>query len=203
MTSIKKRKKPRGVSVSLRSGPLGVERIVKELPVTKSEIELKVAEDFCAGNHGMRPHIKRFGRFTDLEPQPENSIDFRVSTDRGTKWLELAEFAPLHLYEGKYENVSGHWDGADMAQLFLELVQQKNSRGYGNGVILLVYQTHDRFFVPPPIVRTMPVLLKDAGLAFEAVYAVSPSGLVVEAWPGDVDDQGPRGFGKVIVGPFS
>ncbi|WP_321870427.1 hypothetical protein [Burkholderia ubonensis] len=90
-----------------------------------------------------------------------------------------------------------------MAELFIELVRKKNRKGYGSDVILMVYQTHDRFWVPPPIIRMMPELLKDDALVFDAVYAVSPSGLVMEAWPGDPDNQGPRGLGSTIVGPFS
>lgn len=150
----------------------------------------------------MRPHFKRFGRFDNLCAQQENDIDFKVETGLGTKWLELAEFAPIQDV-GRYDEVSGVWDGRQMADLFVDLVRRKNGKGYGSGVILMVYATHDRFWVPPPVIRMMPELLKNEALVFEAVYAVSPGGLVMEAWPGDPDNQGPRGLGHTIVGPFS
>ncbi|MBY4870748.1 hypothetical protein K6W76_30345 [Burkholderia anthina] len=196
------RKKPRGTSVTLRIGPEGFYREEDQLPAGKAEIEHHFAELFCSDSGGMRPHFKRFGRFDNLCAQEENDIDFKVETDLGTKWLELAEFAPINDV-GRYEEATGVWDGRQMAKLFIDLVKKKNDKGYGSGVILMVYATHDRFWVPPPVVREMPELLKNEHLIFDAVYAVSPHGLVIEAWPGDPNNQGPKGLGKTIVGPFS
>lgn len=198
----RERKKPRGTSVTLHTGPDGISCVRKELPAGKPAIEQHFAELFCTDSHGMRPHFKRFGRFDNPCAQEENDIDFKVETELGTKWLELAEFAPIKDV-GRYENATGIWDGRQLAELFINLVRQKNNKGYGSDVILMVYMTHDRFWVPPPVVRMMPELLKDEALVFDAVYVVSPSGTVMEAWPGHLDNQGPKGLGTTIVGPYS
>jgi hypothetical protein len=198
----RERKKPRGISVTLQSGPQGISVEQKRLPAKKADIEQHFAALFCTDNHRMRPHFKRFGKFENLCAQQENDIDFKVETNEGTKWLELAEFAPIREV-GRYDDATGEWDGRTMADQFVELVRKKNSKGYGSGVILMVYATHDRFWVPPPVVRTMPERLKDEALFFEAIYMVSPNGTVVEAWPGDPDNQGPQSLGRTIVGPFS
>ncbi|WP_321870432.1 hypothetical protein [Burkholderia ubonensis] len=97
------RKKPRGTSVTVHIGPTGISRVEKQLPAGKPAIEQHFAEMFCMDGHGMRPHFKRFGRFENLCAQKENDLDFTVETDRGTKWLELAEFAPINEV-GRYED---------------------------------------------------------------------------------------------------
>lgn len=195
----RERKTPRGTSVTLQIGPNSVERVEKELPSGKPEIELHYAEMFCTDNQGMRPHFKRFGRFDNLSAQKENDLDFTVETDLGVKWLELAEFAPIKEV-GHYQDSSGFWNGSELAELFKKLVKKKNDKLYGGSVILMVYATHDHFWVPPPIVRMMPSLLRNEGLTLEAVYMVSPHGTVVEAWPGDTASEGPMGLGNVHLG---
>lgn len=196
------RKKPRGTSVMLEMGPDRLLRVEKVLPARKPAIEQHFAELFCKDNQCMRPHFKRFGRFDNLCAQDENDLDFKVETDLGAKWLELAEFAPIKEV-GHYENSTGVWDSQQQADLFINLVRKKNSKGYGSDVILMIYATHDHFWVPPPTIRMMPELLKNDALIFDAVYMVSPNGTVMEAWPGDPDSQGPKGLGSVRVGPFS
>ncbi|MBN3856734.1 hypothetical protein G3N59_25465 [Paraburkholderia sp. Ac-20340] len=198
----RERKKPRGISVTLQSGPQCISVEQKQLPAKKADIEQHFAEMFCTDNHGMRPHFRRFTKFENLCAQKENDIDFKVDTALGTKWLELAEFAPIQEV-GRYEEATGVWDARQLAGMVVDLIKKKNGKGYGSGVILMVYMTHDRFWAPPPVVRSIPELLKDEAIVFEAVYVVSRGGTVVEAWPGDPDDQGPKGLGTTIVGPFS
>lgn len=197
--SKRERKKPRGTSGTLQIGPNSVVRVEKELPSGKHEIELHYAEMFCTDNQGMRPHFKRFGRFDNLRAQEENDLDFTVDTDLGVKWLELAEFAPIKEV-GHYQDSSGFWNGSELAELFKKLVKKKNAKFYGGSVVLLVYATHDHFWVPPPIIRMMPSYLRNEGLTLEAVYMVSPHGTVVEAWPGDPTSEGPMGLGNVYLG---
>ena len=95
MSNDSKRRKPTGRTGPIKMGPDGVSRQLVQFPKTKAEIELFIAKGFCAGNSGMKPQIKRYGRFTELQPQRENSLDFQVETQMGPRWLELAEFAPL------------------------------------------------------------------------------------------------------------
>lgn len=195
----RERKKPRGTALTLQVGPEGAVCVEKELPAGKPEIEQHFAEMFCTDNQGMRPHFKRFGRFDNLLPQKENDLDFTVETDLGVKWLELAEFAPIQEV-GHYKESTGVWSGSEMAELFKKLVRKKNQKRYGGDVILMIYATHDHFWVPPPIIRMMPSMLQGEGLTLEAVYMVSPHGTIVEAWPGDPDSQGPMGLGNVRLG---
>lgn len=203
MTNFKKRYKPRGNSVTIvldNNGPSFEHQV---LPSTKDEIELHIAKTFCEGVGPFRHHISRYGEFTELESQPENSIDFRVSTKLGWKWLELAEFAPLIKFQGNYENASGIWGISKISSLVIALIIKKNVKKYGDNVILIIYQTDDSFFVPPPIIRNFPEKLAPLNLAFEAIYFVSPSGMVMEAWPGPPGEQGPRcESGTLQVGTF-
>lgn len=195
----RERKKPRGTALTLQIGPAGAVCVEKELPAGKPEIELHFAQMFCTDNQGMRPHFKRFGRFDNLRAQEENDLDFTVETDLGLKWLELAEFAPIKEV-GHYKDSTGSWNAAELADLFKKLVKKKNGKLYGGSVILMVYATHDHFWVPPPIIRMMPSMLQGEGLTLEAVYMVSPHGTTTEAWPGDTSDEGPRGLGNVRLG---
>ena len=200
MSKERERRKPRGTSVSIQLTPNGWVREYQQLPESKAAIELEIARRFCDPNVALDPHIRRFGRLELQPPERENAIDFRIRTDSGPRWLELAEFAPLDQFKFKYDNATGKWRGLDMAELFVKLVKDKQNKCYGPGVILLIYQTDDRLFVAPPIVRQMPNLLRQAGLTFDAVYSMSPGGMVWEAWPGDPKDQGPSLLGNLTVG---
>ncbi|UWE15667.1 hypothetical protein [Herbaspirillum huttiense] len=203
MESKKPRRKPRGRSGTLFVDGVAAEVRLANLPDEKSQIEQLVADRFCRGESPFRQQIARYGKFVKLEAQPENGIDFRVTTDQGEKWLELAEFAPLEFFEGNYENATGHWTFEGMQNLLSNLIQKKNSKNYGNGVILIVYQTDDRFFIPPPVTQGMPIILANLKISFEAIYCVSPNGTVVEAWPGDPRSQAfaaELGQGNISVG---
>jgi hypothetical protein len=143
----------------------------------------------------MRPQFARYGSFEGLEQQPEDALDFRVRTGLGFRWLELAEFAPLDQFAGDYENVSGSWPVGQVVSLVLGLIRKKANKGYGKDVILIIYKTHETFFVPPPILRTVRRQLLNNPPPFESVYYLSPhdpeSASVWEIWPGDSNDDGP------------
>lgn len=200
-----KQTKPTGISTSMQISSAGVHRETADFPQTKAEIELLIAKAFCAGKPALNPHITRYGMFTNLEPQPENSLDFKVLTEKGSRWLELAEFAPLNHFRGKYENVPTTWDIEDMKALFLALIDKKSVKNYGDGVILLIYKTHDALFVPPPIIRSVRSTLGSSPPSFESIYFISAHSVnhttVWQVWPDDVKDSGPLiSSGTIHVG---
>lgn len=202
MSDDPKRRKPTGRTGPISIGPNGLSRKLIQFPQSKADIELFIAKGFCAGNSGMRPQIKRYGEFTDLQPQPENSLDFQVKTQKGRRWLELAEFAPLKDFAGRYENVSAQWPMDEMARLFMDLIQKKNGKNYGEGVILVIYKTHDTLFVPPPVIRNVHAKLADLQPTFESIYFLSPhdqeAASAWQVWPDDPSNEGPIVHGGTL-----
>lgn len=150
----------------------------------------------------MRQQIKRYGEFKDLQAQPENSLDFRVETSLGHRWLELAEFAPLNEFGGRYENVPTNWSVDQMVRLFMDLVRKKNKKNYGTGVILVIYKTHETLFIPPPLHGVLREQLKHLQLTLESIYFLSPhdqeQASVWEIWPGDPNDDRPTFHGGTV-----
>ncbi|WP_054179530.1 hypothetical protein [Trabulsiella odontotermitis] len=198
-------KKPTGISASIRITSSGVHREVAEFPQSKNEIERLMAEAFCAGKPTLNPQIAHYGNLTNLTSQPENSLDFRITTAYGDKWLELAEFAPLALFHGRYENVPIEWDISEIRDLFLSLIKEKGNKGYGEGVILLIYKTHNSLYVPPPILRCVTKELADHPPPFEAIYFISAHSvehsMTRQIWPEDLKNQGPTFHsGTAIIG---
>jgi len=108
-------------------------------PQTKEEIELFIAKGFCnPGAVSYVPHLKRYGYFHNLQQQQENSLDFKVDTDFGMRWLELCEFAPLEQFGGKYDLVPEEWDAGRMFDLFRMLIDNKARKSDGCDVIVLI-----------------------------------------------------------------
>lgn len=206
MADIPKRRKPTGMTGPTIFGPDGVFTKWVEFPKTKAEVELFIAKGFCIDGPGYRPHFKRYGNFSSLEAQNENSIDFYVTTGLGGRWLELCEFAPLVEFGGSYDNVPQNWDARRMSELVLALIARKAEKKYGNDTLLLIYKTHRTLFVPPPIIRAVRRELNGCAPSFESIYYISPHSSeemsVWEIWPGDPDDQGPLiCAGNLLVGP--
>jgi hypothetical protein len=79
-----------------------------------------------------------------LQQQQENSLDFKVDTGLGMRWLELCEFAPLEQFGGTYDLVPEEWDARRMFDLFRMLIEKKARKSDGC-VILLIYKTHQNF----------------------------------------------------------
>lgn len=199
------RAKPVGKTGPISSSQHGFERHLVQFPKSKADIELFIARLFCAGNAGMRPQIERYGNFIDLEQQPEDRPDFTVRTRFGKRWIELAEFAPLDRFGHAYQNVPSTWDAADMRAAVRSLIDKKSAKGYGPGVILVIYKTHETLFVPPPILRVLTRELAGLPASFEAIYFLSPhdnqSASAWEIYPGDPSDTGPAvASGKIHVG---
>lgn len=199
------RTKPTGRTGPISIGSSGIERRYIEFPKTKADIEMFVAKLFCAGNAGMRPQITRYGSFSDLEQQPEDRPDFRVRTEKGDKWIELTEFAPLAEFGHSYEKVPSTWSAADLMKLARALIDKKASKGYGSDVLLVIYKTHDTLLLPAPILRVLTQDLAKAEVPFEAIYFLSPHdqecASVWEIYPGGpVDERWVLRSGNIHVG---
>jgi len=202
---MKKQKKPTGITSSIQISSSGIRREIVDFPNVKAEIELLIAKAFCLGKPALNPHISKYGFFTELESQAENSIDFKVRTDKGFRWLELAEFSPLKHFNGKYDNVSATWDLEFMKGLFFSLIKKKCAKSYGDNVILLIYKTHDAFFIPPPLIRQIRSELLSSPPKFESIYFISTHSeentAVWQVWPADVEDVGPMvSTGTLYIG---
>lgn len=184
------RRKPRGQTGPIRFGNGEIKRELIEFGNTKQEIELQIAQAFCAGNSSVAQQKMRYESFTDLTPLAENHLDFRVQTNQGLRWLELAEFAPLQYFGGNYANVQGTWRTELMVTYVVDLILKKNGNRYGSHVILVIYKTHDTCFIPPTVQQLVRSRIKQLGLTIEieAIYFLSPHTLsdasVWEIWPG-------------------
>ncbi|HEX3651229.1 MAG TPA: hypothetical protein VHU18_00220 [Rhizomicrobium sp.] len=185
-----------GTTGPLSLGPKGPTRQLVKFPGTKEANEEFIARLFCAGKSGMNPQIKRYGSFSKPNPQRENSLDFRVRTELGPRWLELVEFAPLNQFKGRYESVPGKWAGQELLSLLMRVIQNKANKHYGSDVILVIYKTHETLALPPPIIRLARKELQKDLPPFESIYFLSPHDQqCASAWeilPGDPTDNGPE-----------
>lgn len=186
------RPKPTGKTGPVRFAGGEVSRRLVVFPKTKPEIEMFIAKLFCAGNAGMHPQLDRYGGFENLEQQLEDRPDFTADTKDGKKWIELSEYAPLDKFGHAYENVPATQRGEAIYQSLCGLIEKKSAKGYGSGVILVIYKTHETLGLPPPILRKVTRDLAGASVPFEAIYYLSPhdeeSATVWEVYPGKPDD---------------
>ncbi len=164
-----------------------------------------MAEAFCTAKPALNPQLNRYGRFFELEQQGENSIDFKVQTEIGPKWIELAEFAPLTYYNAMYENVPIAFSVEESKALFQELIEHKSQKSYRSDVILLIHKTHNALSVPPPIIRSVRKELENSPPPFEAIYYISADSVdhaaTWQVWPNDLRDEGPVfNTGNIKVG---
>jgi hypothetical protein len=145
MSEKKTRKKPTGITGRIELRPEGLVRHLLVFPQTKEQVELFIAKGFCnPGSVSHVPHLKRYAYFHNLQQQQENSLDFKVDTGLGMRWLELCEFAPLEQFGGTYDLVPEEWDARRMFDLFRMLIEKKARKSDGC-VILLIYKTHQNF----------------------------------------------------------
>lgn len=149
MSEKKTRQKPTGITGPIEFGPEGAVRHIVVFPQTKEEIELFIAKGFCNPDAvSYVPHLKRYAYFHNLQPQQENSLDFKVDTGLGMRWLELCEFAPLEQFGGKYDLLPEEWDARRMFDLFRILIEKKAGGlawGFGrSGVGDQRWQAHRR-----------------------------------------------------------
>jgi hypothetical protein len=140
-------------------------------PKNKAAIEREVAEGFvralkeAADAGGYQPF------FSDLAANPENDLDFAVTTARGPARLELTETAVL---DGPYENAPTSHCTYDFAKNVLQKILEK-SRSYSRGEqFLLLYATHFTFTLSDSEIYCLRVWLNENAPAFNAVFYFSP-----------------------------
>jgi len=111
------------------------------LPTGKAEREYVVAQWFRSA--------LATGQSTDLQIQDltqlvENDHDFEIKTERGRRFLELTEFAPL---SGPYAEVSDALNVGTTADQLLTLINKKAAHYPRSDphLILLIYPTHYAF----------------------------------------------------------
>ena len=178
-------KKPTGLTGPISIGPGGMVHHPVQFPTKKAEIENMIARLFvaCAGRMpiGLAP-------FSDPIRNAEDDLDFTVTTNDGSRLLELAEFAPLQDLRVGYSDAPRQMSMQQTAQLALQLIVRKSEHQGGNGRLLLLYKTHAQFFIPPPVQELVRRKLDQEPPAFEAVYFLSPhdneQASVWEIWPG-------------------
>jgi hypothetical protein len=189
MSDDKPRSKPVGQTGPMRIGASGASRVWVRFPADKAEREEFIARLFCNPKKvAMTPQIDRFGPLK-FERLSENNLDFRLETYHGTKWLELAEFAPLREFGNSYDNVPDKWSPAYLVELMASLIEAKSKKQGGKDVVLLIYKTHERLSFPPGLNRPLKRRLPIDQVNFEAVYFLSPhndeSASVFELYPND------------------
>jgi len=126
--------------------------------------------------------------FSDLRSNDENDLDFTVATRDGDRLLELAEFAPLAELKARYETAPKKIPRAQFFELVHGLIQMKSAHQGAAGRLLLLYNTHDRFFIDPIAIEAIRRKLEADKPPFDAIYSLSPKpgghALVWEVWPG-------------------
>jgi hypothetical protein len=171
---------------------MGAEWVVTHFPDKKSAREFMIAEMFVrAANEfvmGERPGQPAYRPFCNLVQNEESDLDVSITTSRGVKRMELAEFAPLDKHGPHFENAPRQLDQVAKAELMLELVRKKSKHHGGPNRLLLIYVTEHCFKVDPIAIEIMRRRLVQEPPRFERVYYVSPhgekTGSVSEIFPG-------------------
>jgi hypothetical protein len=168
---------------------LGFSREWVQFPAGKAVREEFIASLFCnPKNVAMTPQLKRYGSLK-FERLAENNLDFRLETSNGTRWLELAEFAPLKDFGNSYANLPEKWSPEHMVELMAALIEAKSKKQGARDVVLLIYKTHERLSFPPGLNAPLKRRLPTDQVNFEAVYFLSPhdseSASVFELYPND------------------
>ncbi|KDA03920.1 hypothetical protein HOC_03553 [Hyphomonas oceanitis SCH89] len=142
------------------------------------------------GNAGRMPIA--LAPFSELISNEENDLDFSVvCSDGQRRLLELAEFAPLQELHVSYDDAPRQLGIGDMADLTCALIEKKSKRQGGPFRLLLLYKTHEQFFIAPPVQELIRRRLSLQAPAFDAVYFLSPhdseQATVFEVWPSRAD----------------
>jgi hypothetical protein len=134
------RQKPQGWKAVVDLGSTDPFRKI-ELPAGKAEREHVIAKWFLAA---LSTSKSTDLQILDLTQLAENDHDFEIRTERGLRFLELTEFAPL---SGPYAEVSDMLNVGTTADQLLALINEKAAHYSQSGVpiILLIYPTHYAF----------------------------------------------------------
>lgn len=184
------RSKPQGTSGPMRTGPGGPSWEVIEFPQGKTEREQLIAKLFVEGFANWvamqsEPSLAPFG--TPVQ-NPENDLDFKVSTADGEKLMELAEFAPLDIHGPRFENAPPSLQPREKAELALKLIRSKSDHQGGSDRFLVLYATEHGFWLDPFTIERLRRSLTRSPPRFDRVYYVSvhdlESASVSEIYPG-------------------
>ena len=185
-----KRGKPQGASGAVSMGPGGVVFHQIDFPADKAEREdlvarlfVKAFEEWVASES--EPSLKPF---VDLKQNPENDIDFTVTTSAGVKLLELVEFAPLQDHGPTFSQAPASLHPREKARLAFEVIQGKSAHQGGDDRLLLVFCTEHAFWLDPTTIERLRRRLAAEPPRFDRVYYVSlhdlGSASVSEVYPG-------------------
>jgi hypothetical protein len=148
------KRKPRGErpGIELTEDPKDSSVTSTELPKNKHELEAHVATkalELCKAEE-----IRPYRQFEGVTRNEEADLDFTVSTPHGPAFLELTEFAPLHLFGGKYKNGPKSYQQGAMADLLVRVLARKLEKyppEVAASTHLLVYTTDWRFVISPGV----------------------------------------------------
>jgi len=178
-------RKPVGRTGPIEIGAEGISRRLVNFPAEKREREQMIAELFVGNAHRFPDHL---APFSGLVPNDEDDLDFRVHSQEGEKYLELAEFAPLQELDVRYETAPRHFSIGQLATLLSGLVGRKSAHQGRPDCLLLTYKTHDAFLVPPPGIELARRMLNETPPNFSKVYFLSPhdrtGATIFEVFPG-------------------
>lgn len=134
------RQKPQGSKAVVDLGSTDPFRKI-ELPPVKAEREYVVAKWFLAA---LATSNSADLQIQDLMQLVENDHDFEIRTERGQRFLELTEFAPL---SGPYSEVPDMLNVGTTTDQLLALINKKAAHYSRSSVpiILLIYPTHYAF----------------------------------------------------------
>ena len=102
----------------------------------------------------------------------------------------MAEYAPLAALKTSCEKAPSSYIWDELMELALALIRMKSDHQGGADRMLVLYNTDEKFFLPPPIQRAVGERLRAEGIRFEAIYFVSPHLVALRRpgrrrlWPG-------------------
>jgi hypothetical protein len=167
-----------------RAGDIGPTRVTSgsiewqkiDFPSDKKNIELSFAQRFVATYNLLFPLWSGL-TITDLVPNRENSLDFRLKTTLGEKWLELMAIRPIEFFRVPPEQAPPDYNAYDLAKFIHGKIMEK-SRKYRSqkpGKLFLLLYLDDWRFQPS---TTMKVLLQywcnRKVHSFEAIFYYLP-----------------------------
>ena len=163
------------VKLSAGLGPASAEWQRIPIPEGKADIEKLYAQQFVAAFNRDLP--LRSLVINDVRQNPENSLDFTLSTPDGDKWLELMEIAPFEYFGVPPDQAPNEYKPYDLAECLLKKIMTKSrkyrSAGPGN-LFLLLYLTDWRFVPSETLIALLQYWCCRRKDSFEAIFLYMP-----------------------------
>lgn len=141
-------------------------------PTDKESIEVMISNMFV--EHFPKEEKAFFNPYNPTK-NAENDFDFTISTDTGSKQLELMEYAPIEQLHGKYQLAPNEYLAGDFADDFFNRIMKKSVRYAGQkNIILLTYFTHWAFIPSDSVIGLLQWMLITSKHSFERVFLVMP-----------------------------